>query len=188
MANSFLSLMSCSTNAELLRLSAPPTTIDAGPLSPPAYLATRPMATAVIPYWLSPSPNTSFFMLLSLSTLSSIPISNRKKTMPSSANVSVVCIPDMTPKPFGPNSIPDARKPNMGDVPAILQRGVMRAVAPRRMRVSLFGPCMYFRRSDRASRKVFWVWVVRLSSSTAAAGGDTATLDPPPPPRAPRRS
>mmetsp|Transcript_12712 Transcript_12712/g.27439 ORF Transcript_12712/g.27439 Transcript_12712/m.27439 type:complete len:385 (-) Transcript_12712:360-1514(-) len=185
-ASSFLSLINCSTNAELLRLSAPPTTTEAGALSPPRNFATIPNTAAVIVYWLNPSPNTSFFMLFSLSTLSSSPISKRKNTMPNSARVSVVCIPEITPKPFGPRSIPLARKPRMGEVPAILHKGVMSAVANRRKRVSLFGPAMYAFRSDRASRKVLRVWVD--SSSTAATAFLSPLLEEAPPLNSSHRS
>mmetsp|Transcript_18326 Transcript_18326/g.32759 ORF Transcript_18326/g.32759 Transcript_18326/m.32759 type:complete len:338 (-) Transcript_18326:85-1098(-) len=106
-------------------------------------------------------------MLFNRSTLNSIPISNKKKTMPNSAKCSVVCISEIAPKPFGPSNMPAAKNPKMGDVPAILHSGVIIAVAKSSISVSDLAPDMYFLRSANASRKVLRVWVD--SSPTALA-------------------
>ncbi len=66
----------------------------------------------------------------------------------------------------------------MGEVPTILQRGVMSDVASKRKSVSDLGPFMYSPSSLNASRRVR---VVCSESSTAGLlGGGALDLLPPP--------
>lgn len=82
----------------------------------------------------------------------------------------------MTPKPFGPSNIPEARNPRIGDVPAILHSGVISAVARSKNNVSDLGPFMYEFKSTMASLNVFFV----SFDNSAIPESAVAVLDPPP--------
>mmetsp|Transcript_1941 Transcript_1941/g.4802 ORF Transcript_1941/g.4802 Transcript_1941/m.4802 type:complete len:203 (+) Transcript_1941:2092-2700(+) len=89
-------------------------------------------------------------------------------------------MPLMTPKPFGPSNIPLAKKPRIGDVPTILHKGVMSAVAASKMSVSLLGPFMYLFKSTRASLNVLRVCVDSSSTAATVPGDCFLILEPPP--------
>ncbi|VEU39765.1 unnamed protein product [Pseudo-nitzschia multistriata] len=85
-----LSFRSCRTKAELDRAKPPPKTICAAEESPKQNLQMAATTAPVTRNWHPPSPNTSRFMLMSVLKSRWIPISKRKKTIPISANNSVV--------------------------------------------------------------------------------------------------
>ena len=94
----------------------------------------------------NPKPNTSFFIFFNRSTLSSNPISNKKNTIPNSANISVVCKlhPDINDNPLGPSNIPDNKNPNVGDVLYFLHVGGTNAVNNNNNNVSNLMPIVYW--------------------------------------------
>mmetsp|Transcript_63335 Transcript_63335/g.137091 ORF Transcript_63335/g.137091 Transcript_63335/m.137091 type:complete len:207 (-) Transcript_63335:11-631(-) len=84
-----------------------------------------------------PRPKTSRFMFFSLSKLSSSPISQRKKMMPTSPSVSTKCMSWMREKPEGPMTMPMARKPRTLDMrPMRCASGSPTAVLTSRTRMS----------------------------------------------------
>mmetsp|Transcript_29253 Transcript_29253/g.62989 ORF Transcript_29253/g.62989 Transcript_29253/m.62989 type:complete len:450 (-) Transcript_29253:26-1375(-) len=149
-SNCCLSLRSCNTNAELDSAIPPPRTIIAADDIP--QRCAIPATLAVVKStWASPNPKTSFFMLMRVSKSMCKPISNRKKTIPKSASISVRWRSSMIPplKPLGPNAMPAARKPRMLEMPRRLHNGATRAVVPSSEIVSDLAPLKDWESSER---------------------------------------
>mmetsp|Transcript_2501 Transcript_2501/g.6023 ORF Transcript_2501/g.6023 Transcript_2501/m.6023 type:complete len:374 (-) Transcript_2501:258-1379(-) len=171
---SSFSLRSCNTKAELDRAKPPPKTICAAVESPKPNLQMAATKAAVIRNWLPPSPNTSRLILISVLKSKWIPISNRKKTIPISANSSVVWISFTRLIPFGPNKSPRNRYPRIGEAPIILERGVLSAVVNNNSIVSALGPCMYDDRPFRADRTAR-----RGPAASSVTTGEAISASPP---------
>mmetsp|Transcript_37280 Transcript_37280/g.100900 ORF Transcript_37280/g.100900 Transcript_37280/m.100900 type:complete len:367 (+) Transcript_37280:1111-2211(+) len=139
--SSSLSRRSCSTNADDERASPPPITTLAGPATLGKTSGARAAKTSVVTTICAvPNPKTSFLIDTRRSRLSSSPISKRKKTIPSSARASIVCRSLTAPRPDGPSTHPDSRKPKMGLMSSILKTGITHAVAISSTSTSLFAP------------------------------------------------
>mmetsp|Transcript_13723 Transcript_13723/g.18202 ORF Transcript_13723/g.18202 Transcript_13723/m.18202 type:complete len:281 (-) Transcript_13723:550-1392(-) len=156
---SSLSRRSCRTKAEDESAKPPPTTRAVADETPGrTSLAKLVKTTDDMTICNKPRPNTSFFIALRRSRLSSSPISKRKKTIPSSASISMLCISWITSNALGPSKHPVIMKPMIGLKSKAFMTGAVSAAAKRSTSTSRFPPEMCEISSVKPSWQICSVW------------------------------